>query len=79
MKKFATVGICAIILLGTAMPVSAKGGGGGSSGGTAGGGGCGRAGGHAGGAGPVGFANGRTASGGTYYCQPGVCQSTSQR
>jgi hypothetical protein len=32
MKKFATIGVCAVILLGTAMPVSAKGGGGGTGG-----------------------------------------------
>jgi hypothetical protein len=84
MKKLAAIGICAVILLGTAMPANAK------SGAAAGG--MGFAGGHGasssasghggnnagrgstGHGGPVGFANGQPPP----ACQPGVCPGRTQ-
>jgi hypothetical protein len=86
MRKLATTGVCAIVLLGgTAVSASAKGG---SASGAHAGNVAGHAssvnGGHAsrgapaGGAGPVGFANGQAAPPGTPLCQPGVCPGRTQ-
>jgi hypothetical protein len=75
MRKLATVGVCAIILLGgIAASASAKGGGSGGGGVASH---AGSSGGHSGGSTtghgpPVGFVYDRTAQPGT-RCQPGVC------
>jgi hypothetical protein len=68
MRRFVTIAVCIIPLCGVAVSASAKGGGGGGIGCAS------HAVGHAGGAGPAG-ANGRAPTT-TYYCQPGVCQSS---
>jgi two-component system, chemotaxis family, sensor kinase CheA len=94
MRKLATIGACATILLGSAaVSANAKSGGGGSAsfgaGGHTGSGGHASSGtGHAGSTGgnsdgsghggPVGFANGQFAPSGTPPCQPGVCPGRSQ-
>jgi hypothetical protein len=89
-RNLATIGACAIILLGSAaVSANAKagGGGGGATFGAAGHGGS--ANGHAGSTssnsnnvgghgGPVGFATGQFAPSGTPLCQPGVCPGRSQ-
>ena len=93
-RNLATIGACAIILLGSAaVPANAKAGG---AGGASFGGHAGSAHGHAGSAngnagstssnsnnsgghgGPVGFATGQSAPSGTPPCQPGVCPGRSQ-
>ena len=93
-RNLATIGACAIILLGSAaVSANAKAGG---AGGASFGGHAGSANGHAGSAnghagstssnsnnsgghgGPVGFANGQSAPSGTPPCQPGVCPGRSQ-
>ena len=93
-RNLATIGACAIILLGSAaVPANAKAGG---AGGASFGGHAGSAHGHAGSTngnagstssnsnnsgghgGPVGFANGQFAPSGTPPCQPGVCPGRSQ-
>jgi hypothetical protein len=88
-RNLATIGACAIILLGSAA-VSANAKAGGAGGATFGTGGhAGSANGHAGSTssnsnnvgghgGPVGFANGQFAPSGTPPCQPGVCPGRSQ-
>ena len=87
MRKLATIGACAIILLSSAtVSANAKAGG---AGGASFGGHAGSASGHAGSTssnsnnsgghgGPVGFANGQFAPSGTPPCQPGVCPGRSQ-
>jgi hypothetical protein len=66
-RRLAAIGLSVILLCGTAISASAKGG-------SSSAGGCGRSGGRAGGAGLAG-ANGRVPTG-TYFCQPGVCQTS---